>query len=99
MEESEMDNKLVVIKTDGTVEEVKQDKKPSLEQLQKIVGGYIEPVHGIKYEGRTGTMIVNEEGKMNNLPVNREATNLFISSFGPRDVIVGNVAILLGWRL
>lgn len=94
-----MEKKLIVIKTDGTVEEVEQTQKPSLEQLQKIVGGYIEPVHGIKYQNRIATMIVNEEGKLNNLPVNRKATELFSDTFGPFvDVIVGDVAILIGWR-
>ena len=39
-----------------------------------------------------GTLIVNEEGKLQNLPVNQTATDL---SAAYNDVIVGN-AILLG---
>ena len=60
----------------------------SLKALQDLVGGYIEPV---RLSGGI-CMIVNEEGKLQNLPVNQTATDL---SAAYNDVIVGN-AILLG---
>ncbi len=63
-------------KTDGTIEEVKpKNKKWSLEELQAQVDGYIEMVPLTK-----GTrMIVNEEGRLRNLPYNDRATRLWRS--------------------
>ena len=45
-----------------------KDKEPSLQELQKLVGGYIE-MHNI---GNTH-LIVNEEAKIVGLPINKEA--------------------------
>lgn len=70
----------------------------SLEEMQKIVEGHIEAVptalaQGWSQEPGVGlALIVNEEGKLQNLPVNQTATDL---SAAYNDVIVGN-AILLG---
>lgn len=64
----------------------------SLEELQKFVGGYIEIVHVA--DGKL-CMVVNEEGKINHLPMNPVATRLF-SVLAPapiNDFIVGNVLI------
>ena len=55
----------------------------SLENLQKIVGGYIETVP----VGRKHVLIVNEEGKLRSLPINFH--------MGRYDTIVGD-AIVLG---
>ena len=61
-----------------------------LEQMQDIVGGYIEVV-GLTDEV---LMVVNEEGKLNNLPLNKEATKLFWRCFPESpDYIVGNVLV------
>lgn len=78
------------IKTDGSVEEVKNFKggnKFSLEELQSYVDGLIEIVplkHG-------NELIVNEEGKCDGLKPNYYATKLWEESYGQTDVIVGNV--------
>lgn len=61
---------------------------PELEEMQALVEGYIEALTGDDF-----TMYINEEGKLNNLPVNEIATVIarehhLIASF---DVIVGNV--------
>jgi hypothetical protein len=60
--------------------------------LSEAVGGLIEAVSlpsGL-------TLWVNEEGKLNGLPVNKIATDLFTREFGAQyDIIVGN-AILTG---
>lgn len=56
----------------------------SLKELQKYVGGYIEML--LTKDNRT--MIVNEEGRLNNLNVNNEATKLIDGN-----VIVGNVVV------
>ena len=45
-----------------------KDKEPSLQELQKLVGGYIE-MHNI---GNTH-LIVNEEARIVGLPINKEA--------------------------
>lgn len=55
--------------------------------LQDAVGGYIEAVD----LSDNLTMWVNEEGKLNGLPINPMATMLWEKHFGFTDVIVGNV--------
>ena len=57
----------------------------SLEEMQEIVGGWIEIVPTL--DGRL--MILNEEGKLDGLPANSKATALF----GDHDVIVGTVLV------
>lgn len=64
----------------------------SLEELQKFVGGYIE-IHHIA-DGKL-CMVINEEGKINHLPLNPIATRIY-NLFSPvsiYDYIVGNVLI------
>ena len=46
------------------------DKEPTLEELQKLVGGYIE----LMYIGNTH-LIVNEEAYLMELPINKKAMN------------------------
>lgn len=77
-----------IIKTTGEVTEVEPAKGKyfSLEEMQIIVGGYIEVVRISNNE----IMIVNEEGKLDNLPINKKATE--IASI-PGDVIVGDVLV------
>lgn len=72
------------IKTDGSIINVepKNGKDFSLKELQGFVGGCIE----IVYLPNGDLMVVNEEGKMNDLPINMKAT----MAYG-LDVIVGNV--------
>jgi hypothetical protein len=64
-----------IIKFDGETIEVKPENGTdfSLEELQEIVGGYIETVPTYK---RGEILVVNEEGKLLGLPFNREATVL-----------------------
>lgn len=95
-----MERYAIIIKTDGVC--VLLHCYPgdclSLEEMQKIVEGHIEAVptalaQGWSQEPGVGlALIVNEEGKLRNLPVNQTATDL---SAAYNDVIVGN-AILLG---
>lgn len=61
-----------------------------LEQMQDIVGGYIEIVRLTE----DVLMVVNEEGKCEGLPYNKEATALFRKCFPKSgDFIVGNVLV------
>jgi len=74
------------IKTNGEKTEVVplNSKTFSLEELQKFVDGPIE----ILLTKDQQTMIVNEEGRLRNLPVNMEATSLIKGH-----IIVGNVLV------
>lgn len=66
-----------IIRIDGTQVEVQpiNGDKFSLEEMQTVVGGYIE----IVALDKVGTvMVVNEEGF--NLPVNEKASRLFFQS-------------------
>ena len=76
-----------------------KDKEPSLQELQKLVGGYIE-MHNI---GNTH-LIVNEEARIVGLPINKEAmtecqkilnSNIRTNHLRIAD-IHGNVVILKG---
>lgn len=60
----------------------------SLEELQQFVGGYIEI---IRLSGNR-LMIINEEGKVWNLPLNCQATMVYQKE-GKIDVIVGNALV------
>ncbi len=86
------DKKVTLIRADGTEVVLTPEKKPTLEQMQVWVDGYIEVVH-VLYNGRRCAMGVNEEGKLRNLPANTKASQIF------GQTIVGNVFILEGWRL
>lgn len=60
----------------------------SLEELQGFVGGYIEIIR----LGASKLMVINEEGKLHNLPLNIKATGI-IQQYGRNDVIVGNTLV------
>lgn len=64
-----------------------------LEDLQKLVDGYIEVVALPNGD----QLVVNEEGKLKGLPVNPVATALFREAFPDiPDVIVGRAVLLTG---
>lgn len=66
----------------------------NLTGMQDAVGGYIEV---IDLGPLTASLIVNEEGKLMKLPINRRATLLFwllFPSIRGRDVIAGNALIV-----
>jgi hypothetical protein len=75
-------------KADGSIEQVDLDHELSLEEMQRLVGGYIERVQ-VKYHGKHRDMWVNEEGRLLRLPVNRQASRI------ADRFIVGNVFIIL----
>lgn len=74
-----------IIKANGLIRDITPAGDTfTLEELQEIVGGYIELAwlpHGM-------VLVVNEEGKLKNLPVNVVATELYKA-----DVIVGDVLL------
>ena len=82
----------IICKTNGAVIETspKNGTNYTLEELKEIVGGYIEIVRLNKNE----IMVVNEDGKLNNLPYNDNATVLYRANFrNTTDFIVGDALV------
>ena len=78
-----------LIKTNGVETNLTPQNKTDfqLTELQKIVGGLIEIVK--TKDGRT--MVINEEGKINDLPINQKASELY--QYNEFDFIAGDVLI------
>lgn len=75
--------KITVIKPNGEKDSLTQPKSPDLKQLQGAVEGLIETVpHLVKFEGRNCEAYCNEEGRLHNLPLNPEATKVWLSNLG-----------------
>ena len=80
-----------IYKTTGEVIEVspKNGTDFSLEELQAIVGGYIEVV-----SLRDGRLIcVDEEGKLKGYERNHKATDVFRAAIRTNDFIVGDALV------
>lgn len=75
---------------DGSTKEVEPLNKTDfqLEELQKIVGGYIE----IIYLGKGLVMVIDEEGKLKNKLINSNATLIALKQVG-NDFIVGDALV------
>ena len=82
----------LVIKTTGELEVVSFTAKTEYEIIKTAVGGYLEIVR----LSPSMTMWINEEGKLDRLPVNHRATTIWTYYFGATDIIVGNVVITGG---
>ena len=82
-----------ILKVDGSVIDVEPENGLTYEwqQLHDIVGGYIEIVRLNNKE----YMVVNEEGKLYNLPFNAMATSLYHKGIlqAKDDCIVGDVLV------
>jgi len=65
-----------------------EDRAPTLEEAQKLVGGLVELVRSPEH--RDWQILVNEEGLLNGLPFNEEATKICGTG------IVGDAIILKG---
>jgi hypothetical protein len=94
--------KLWTIAVDGTTTSQDFDRKVKLEELQKVVGGYIEHVpvgKDGKFNGERAVAFINEEGKLKGLAYNKVATDL-VNEASPGfkfiDHIVGPMVILTG---
>tara|TARA_Y100000310_G_scaffold147201_1_gene146473 strand:+ start:350 stop:604 length:255 start_codon:yes stop_codon:yes gene_type:complete len=66
------------------------NKTPTLKEAQEFVGGYVECVSFPNGDA----LIVNEEGKNNNLEINQDATDIWEGHFGLTDIIVGNAFLI-----
>jgi hypothetical protein len=83
--------KATVIKSNGTTQDVELSDNTGerLNELQTLVGGYIEELTAT--ENRL--LVVNEDGKELGLPVNQAATELWLDNHG-HDAVRG-VAVLM----
>jgi hypothetical protein len=73
-----MSGLMVILRADGAEHriEVANLKEPSLQVLQRAVGGYIEPVV-VLWEGIRRQAYVNEDGISKRLPPNTRATTAY----------------------
>ncbi len=78
----------VIIHANGGDSALDLHQENQLEHLQKAVGGYIEVVPSIQ-EGYS--VVCNEEGKLQNLPINYKATMLH---WHHNDPLCGDVVII-----
>lgn len=101
-----MKGRMMTIAADGTMVVEQLDRAPSLERLQRIVGGYVEqvPAFDIVEEDGVRTRVVafcNEEGKLEGLPANTVATKMWLKSAARvgvpvHDMLCGTVVVLSG---
>lgn len=89
---------IVIMYTDGSQAIWEVPKPPTLEEMQKLVAGYVELITpGAAWDGQQAEVYCNEEGKLKNMPVNALATK-YIRTQIPAfwDVLVGDVVLLVG---
>jgi hypothetical protein len=77
------------VTTDGEIQEL---KSISLQTLQEGVGGWVQAID-LRPDV---TMWINEEGKLEGLPLNTVAQALWNQVFGQTDYIVGNAVFTGG---
>jgi hypothetical protein len=66
-----------------------EDRRPSLEEAQGLVGGLVEMVRSPTHQD--WQILVNEEGLLDGLPFNEEATKICGTGIvGPAIVLKGN---------
>ena len=82
-----------IIKTDGQIVPVepKNGKDFQLDELQQIVGGYVQLLSLANGAGEV--MVMNEDGKIEGFPMNYKATQLAAKRLFPGDYIVGDVLV------
>ena len=82
------------INTKASEFKIIEDSKdePSLKEAQEFVGGYVE---GITFPNGD-YLIVNEEGKLMNLPFNPEATTLWRATFDNDNFVTGRNDFVVG---
>ena len=84
-------SKAKLYKTDGTILEVVPANGTDfqLEELQSYVNGYIDVLD----LNDNQIIVLNDEGKLQGLPVNEKATEIFRDTYPTTDFIVGDVLI------
>lgn len=77
------------------MQEVSDTEEYKLKEMQGIVGGLIDILGGQTENGMPVVMVINDEGKLDNLPVNHLAT-ILATDYGmisKDDYIVGDVLL------
>jgi hypothetical protein len=98
-------NTLYTLLPSGKVEATPLERLPTLEEMQRAVGGYIETVPYLdQYDGKPCVAFCNEEGKLKAEPINDRATGLWVQALKrrnmvPNDILVGAIAIVTGDNL
>ena len=84
----------IKVNTDASEFKIIKNSKdePSLKEAQEFVGGYVE---GITFPNGD-YLIINEEGKLKNLPLNPEATALWRATFDNDNYITGRNDFVVG---
>ena len=88
-------NLIEIVKVDGTIEKVTTEQQPTLKEVQDWVGGYVERVSAFPMDGLKRDFVelyVNEEGRLDGLPVNEQASVLCGQE------IVGNAVIFKNFK-
>ena len=82
------------INTNETEFKIIKDKKdePDLQSAQLFVGGYVECIQFPNGD----LLLVNEEGKLMNMPLNPEATTLWRMTFDNDNYITGRKDVVVG---
>jgi hypothetical protein len=79
-----------LLRANGSIENIepRNGKHWQLEELQDLVGGYIEVARTL-----SGTwLVIDEEGKLKNKPLNVSATRIY--QYGSHDPIVGDAVLV-----
>lgn len=94
---------IITIPVNGNITTENVTDPNVLKKLRVIVGGPVEVVplfNTYTYNGKKRPCVVfcNEEGKIEDLPVNRRATFYWLNSAKRplSDVLVGDVAVIIG---
>ena len=66
-----------------------KEDSPSLSEAQKFVGGWVEVV-----QVNDGILIIDEEGKLKDKPVNEVASKMYADKYGDADIIVGDAIFI-----
>ena len=73
-----------------TLKEIQsKEDSPSLSDAQKFVGGWVEVV-----QVNDGILIIDEEGKLKDKPVNEVASKMYADKYGDADIIVGDASYI-----
>lgn len=87
--------KFAVIKVDGVVELHDVSAEAEGDFLREAVGGWFQCVP-LRAELEDYYLWCHDEGKIIGLPMNVTATGLWAISYGPSDIIHGNIVITGG---
>ena len=79
-----------LLRADGTITEVQPANGDCFtnDEIESLVGGYFEPVPMVT----DGIMLIDDEGKLKNKPLNTQATERYL--YRRSDFIVGDALVV-----